>query len=119
MSIAQKLYEAGHITYMRTDSINISKTAIAQAAKVISENYGKEYSQVRVFKTKKKGAQEAHECIRPTHFERKSVGSTPEERKLYDLIWKRAIASQMANAKVENTTITLDVPDSKHTFVAK
>jgi DNA topoisomerase I len=119
MSIAQKLYEAGHITYMRTDSINISKTAIAQAAKVISENYGKEYSQVRVFKTKKKGAQEAHECIRPTHFERKSAGSTPEERKLYDLIWKRAIASQMANAKVENTTITLDVPDSKHTFVAK
>ena len=105
MSVAQKLYEQGLITYMRTDSTNLSGLAVNSAKKFITENFGEEYSKVRQYKTKAKGAQEAHEAIRPTYIENTSIEGTPQEQKLYDLIWKRTVASQMADAKVLKTDI--------------
>ena len=105
MSIAQKLYEEGHITYMRTDSTNLSSLALNAAEKYICENFGKEYHKRRQYRTKAKGAQEAHEAIRPTFIEHTDIEGTPEEKRLYELIWKRTVASQMADAKVCRTDI--------------
>ena len=107
MMVAQRLYEAGKITYMRTDSVNLSETAVEQASNVITTDYGKEYLQTRKFKTKSSGAQEAHEAIRPTDFSEKLIDGERNQQRLYDLIWKRAIASQMAEAKIEKTIATI------------
>ncbi len=105
MRVAQSLYERGLITYMRTDSTNLSALALGTAQKFISENFGPEYSKPRQFKTHSKGAQEAHEAIRPTFIENTEIEGTAQEQKLYNLIWKRTVASQMADAKVLNTTL--------------
>lgn len=105
MSTAQRLYESGHITYMRTDSTNLSALALGTAKKFICENFGEEYSKPRQYKTKSKGAQEAHEAIRPTFIENTSIDGTAQEKKLYELIWKRTVASQMADASVMRTDI--------------
>lgn len=119
MQVAQKLYEAGHITYMRTDSTNLSDTALAAAATQIKAQFGDKYYKKRQYKTKSQGAQEAHEAIRPTYFEHNEAGSTPEEKKLYNLIWKRATASQMADAILEKTTIDIAISTQpKETLVA-
>ena len=107
MRVAQKLYESGLITYMRTDSTNLSSLAINTIKQEITESYGKEYSKVRQYKTHSKGAQEAHEAIRPTYAANKTITGTPQEKKLYELIWKRAVASQMADALLEKKTITI------------
>ena len=107
MRAAQGLYQAGHITYHRTDSLNLSAQAIRAMAGFIEEKYGKEYLQVRHFKTKAAGAQEAHEAIRPTHIEKTSAGANEYEKKLYNLIRTRTLATQMANAKVMKTTVTI------------
>ena len=107
MSVAQKLYEAGKITYMRTDSTNLSQLAINTASSVIKNEFGEEYSKARQFKTKSKGAQEAHEAIRPTYMDNREVPGSKQEKRLYDLIWKRTLASQMSNARVEKTTISI------------
>lgn len=109
MMIAQKLYEAGHITYMRTDSTVLSKQAIAAIAGLIEKQYGKDYLEVRAYKTKAKNAQEAHEAIRPTHIEKANAGNTDEQKKLYRLIWERTVASQMADAKLLKTKVTGNV----------
>jgi DNA topoisomerase-1 len=119
MTVAQQLYESGKITYMRTDSLSLSKLAIAKAKEVIDGNYGKDYSKTRQFKTKTKGAQEAHEAIRPTYLENSNIDGDASQKRLYDLIWKRTIASQMSDALLEKTTITIDISGSQHTFVAK
>ncbi len=119
MLIAQKLYEEGHITYMRTDSVNLSETAIDAAAKEIESSYGKEYVQSRRFKTKSGSAQEAHEAIRPTFMENHSAGTSTDEQKLYKLIWRRTLASQMADAKLEKTTVTIDISTRKEQLQAK
>ena len=116
MSIAQKLYEQGLITYMRTDSTNLSGLAIGSAKKFICDNFGEEYSQVRQYKPKSKGAQEAHEAIRPTYIENTSIEGTPQEKKLYDLIWKRTVASQMADASVLRTDIKVASDKSVEKF---
>ena len=105
MSIAQKLYEHGLITYMRTDSTNLSSLAINTAKAFICNNFGEEYSKVRQYKTKAKGAQEAHEAIRPTYIENTSIEGTPQEKRLYELIWKRTVASQMSDARLMKTDI--------------
>jgi len=118
MSVAQKLYEAGKITYMRTDSTNLSSLALNTARDVITGEYGPEYSRTRQFKTHSRGAQEAHEAIRPTYFDRKDTTGTNNEKKLYELIWRRAIASQMADARVEKTTITIGMSASPVNFTA-
>ncbi|TAF74520.1 MAG: type I DNA topoisomerase [Bacteroidetes bacterium] len=109
MTVAQKLYESGKITYMRTDSTNLSEDAIANAKQAIEAEFGAKYSKTRRFKTKNEGAQEAHEAIRPTNFATMAAGADANEKKLYDLIWKRAIASQMADAEVERTTLTINI----------
>ncbi|MGB1018851.1 MAG: type I DNA topoisomerase [Chitinophagales bacterium] len=119
MQVAQKLYESGKITYMRTDSVNLSQTAIDGAKKAIIEDYGKEYSFPRVFKTKNKDAQEAHEAIRPTDFTENEAGSNADEKRLYDLIWKRSIASQMSPAQLERTVVTIDISKAEETLAAK
>lgn len=118
MMVAQKLYEAGKITYMRTDSLNLSDQAIAQAANEIEKNYGKSYVEVRKYKTKSSGAQEAHEAIRPTDFSVTEHSGDRNEARLYDLIWKRTIASQMAQAQVEKTTATISISTTKEPFIA-
>ncbi|MES2224416.1 MAG: type I DNA topoisomerase [Patescibacteria group bacterium] len=105
MQVAQKLYEAGHITYMRTDSTTLSDIAIAGISALVIKKFGKEYLETRTYKTKSKNAQEAHEAIRPTHFEKESLGMTEEQKKLYRLIWERTMASQMADAKVLKTRV--------------
>jgi len=110
MQVAQKLYEAGHITYMRTDSTTLSDIAIAGISTLVLKKYGKEFLETRAYKTKAKNAQEAHEAIRPTHFEKESVGMTEEQKKLYQLIWERTVASQMADAKVLKTRVVGNVP---------
>ena len=117
MSNAQRLYEAGHITYMRTDSVNLSKQALNEAREVITNSYGPDFAQTRVFKTKNKGAQEAHEAIRPTKLAKMRVDAAPDEQRLYELIWKRTIASQMSDAKLERTVIQInaDMHDKKFT----
>jgi DNA topoisomerase I len=119
MSVAQRLYESGKITYMRTDSVNLSDTAINGAKSAISSLYGDHYSKVRKFSTKSAGAQEAHEAIRPTDFSVTSIDGEREEVKLYDLIWKRSIASQMADAQLERTTIKIGGLSNEHYFQAK
>ena len=111
MQIAQKLYEAGHITYMRTDSTNLSSVAQTQIVSLIQKKYGKEYSQPRIYKTKSKNAQEAHEAIRPTHTENFGVG-TEEQQKLYRLIWERVVSSQMADAKLLKIKISANITKS-------
>lgn len=113
MMVAQKLYESGKITYMRTDSVNLSSLAINTAKSEIEETYGKKYSKVRQFSTKSKGAQEAHEAIRPTYMSEHTVSGTAQEKKLYELIWKRTLASQMADAELEKTTITIGISNNK------
>ncbi len=118
MRLAQSLYESGKITYMRTDSVNLSTLALATSKEVITEQYGKEYVHTRQFHTKAKGAQEAHEAIRPTYMSTLSAGDTKDEQRLYELIWKRTIASQMSEAESEKTTIEVSVHGSKYAFVA-
>lgn len=119
MSIAQKLYEAGKISYMRTDSVNLSEEALNGAASAIQSSYGEEYTNRRVFKTKNSSAQEAHEAIRPTNFSVQSAGKDSAENRLYDLIWKRAIASQMSDAQLEKTTATIGISTTDEKLTAK
>ncbi|MFA5942521.1 MAG: type I DNA topoisomerase [Candidatus Paceibacterota bacterium] len=114
MRAAQKLYEAGHITYMRTDSVNLSKEAVAKMAGVVEKQFGKEYLQVRVYKTKSKNAQEAHEAVRPTDSHQARAGATPDETQLYELIRTRALASQMAPARVMRTSISAKADPPPH-----
>ena len=116
MSIAQKLYEHGYITYMRTDSTNLSDLALNTAKKFICENFGEEYSKVRNRWGKVKGAQEAHEAIRPTYIDNTSIPGTPQEQKLYELIWKRTVASQMADAKLIKTDIKVGADGMEEKF---
>ncbi|MDX2431091.1 MAG: type I DNA topoisomerase [Bacteroides sp.] len=118
MSVAQRLYESGKITYMRTDSVNLSKLAIGSAAAKIRDAFGEEYLKTRNFSTKTKGAQEAHEAIRPTYLDQSSVKGARAEERLYELIWKRTIASQMSEAKLEKTTINIKVSGAAERFVA-
>ena len=118
MTIAQRLYESGQITYMRTDSTNLSGLCLGASKKVIVETMGEQYHTMRNFKTKAKGAQEAHEAIRPTYMDRQTIEGTAAERRLYDLIWKRTIATQMADAQIEKTTITISMDGSPYTFTA-
>ncbi len=118
MTVAQKLYEAGKITYMRTDSTNLSKLALAKSREVILSEFGEKYSRTRQFKTKSKGAQEAHEAIRPAYFNSLTITGSQNEKKLYELIWKRTIASQMADAEVERTTISIAMNNSPVIFSA-
>lgn len=112
MSVAQKLYEAGKITYMRTDSVNLSEEAMNSAKEAIRDSYGTNYHQSRKFTTKSEGAQEAHEAIRPTDFSKSYVSGDRNEERLYELIWKRAIASQMADAQLEKTNVTINISNS-------
>ena len=119
MMVAQRLYEEGKITYMRTDSVNLSDQALTQAAQMIEKEYGKEYVETRKFKTKNSSAQEAHEAIRPTDLTEASVAGERNEQRLYDLIWKRTVASQMAEAKLEKTTATISVSTREETFQAQ
>jgi DNA topoisomerase-1 len=119
MILAQKLYEAGKITYMRTDSVNLSDFALDAAEQVIRQDFGDEYLQRRQFKTKSKSAQEAHEAIRPTDFTRKKITGTKEEQALYELIWKRAIASQMSEADIERTTVRIKITGTDEVLTAK
>lgn len=119
MMLAQRLYEAGKITYMRTDSVNLSETAIDQAHKAIHANYGEKYYQPRQYKNKSKGAQEAHEAIRPTYISVTEVEGERNEVRLYDLIWKRTIASQMSDAELEKTTAKITISTTTETFVAQ
>lgn len=116
MSIAQRLYEHGLITYMRTDSTNLSSLAINTSKKFICDNFGEEYSKVRQYKTKAKGAQEAHEAIRPTYIENTSIEGTPQEQKLYELIWKRTVASQMSDARILRTDIKVSSDKGEEKF---
>ncbi|MFI3265665.1 MAG: type I DNA topoisomerase [Rikenellaceae bacterium] len=118
MSTAQRLYEAGYITYMRTDSVNLSSQAVAAAKQEIVKLFGEKYSEPRKFKTKTKGAQEAHEAIRPSYMDKRTVEGSAQEKKLYDLIWKRTVASQMASASIEKTTVDIHVDDLDEKFVA-
>src|ERR1700760_150648 len=118
MTVAQKLYEAGKITYMRTDSVNLSDTALDAAAKEINSAYGNKYHQHRKYKTKSAGAQEAHEAIRPTYFDQHTIDGDPSEKRLYELIWKRAIASQMSEALFEKTTAKINISTRKEELIA-
>ena len=118
MSVAQKLYEQGLITYMRTDSVNLSAQAIAQCKNEISALFGDKYSSAHNYKTKTKGAQEAHEAIRPSYIDRHQIEGTAAEKRLYELIWKRTVASQMVAADVDRSTIVIDMEGSQWQFVA-
>lgn len=118
MSIAQRLYEEGKITYMRTDSVNLSDFAIRLAADQIRKEMGEEYVKTRKYKTTSKGAQEAHEAIRPTYLDKPSISGTAAEQRLYDLIYKRTIASQMSDAKIEKTNVNIKVSGSPFVFQA-
>lgn len=119
MTLAQQLYEAGKITYMRTDSFNLSDTALDMAKTEITKLYGAKYIHIRKYTTKSKGAQEAHEAIRPTYLTKEIVDGDASQKKLYDLIWKRTIASQMSDAELERTTVSIDVSKASENFVAK
>ena len=119
MSLAQRLYEAGHITYMRTDSLNLSNEAISQIGKYVTETYGEEYTFCRIYKAKTKGAQEAHEAIRATNVTNLQVSDDNSEQKLYELIRKRALATQMSPAKIEKTTAKIDCLHNKYNFQAQ
>ena len=118
MMIAQKLYESGRITYMRTDSVNLSTLCTNASKDEIIKVYGSEYSQPRAYHTHSKGAQEAHEAIRPTYMNEISIDGTSQEKRLYELIWKRTIASQMADAQIEKTTINIHIDNAEEKFVA-
>ncbi len=118
MMIAQRLYESGRITYMRTDSVNLSSLAINTAKSEITEQYGDKYLKIRKYSTKTKGAQEAHEAIRPTYINQHEAGTTAQEKRLYDLIWKRTIASQMADAELEKTVANINISNADGLFVA-
>ena len=118
MSVAQRLYEAGKITYMRTDSVNLSQTALNAAQKKIIGSYGEKYVKIRNYKTSSKGAQEAHEAIRPTNFFDEETDGSPQEQKLYSLIWKRTLASQMADAELERTNVTINISNTSERFMA-
>lgn len=118
MAVAQRLYEAGYITYMRTDSVNLSNQALAAAKEEITVLFGAEYSEVRNFKTKSKGAQEAHEAIRPSYMNHRTIEGGPQEKRLYELIWKRTVASQMASAQTERTVVDIAVSGAAEQFVA-
>lgn len=119
MRIAQKLYESGQITYMRTDSLNLSSLAINTIKQEIVTNIGENYLKVRQYHTKSKGAQEAHEAIRPTYISNRTIAGTAQEQRLYELIWKRTIASQMADAEFERTTVTIVIDGSNEQFVVE
>ena len=119
MVIAQRLYESGNITYMRTDSVNLSDTAINQAKEAITGNYGAKYLNVRQYKTKSKSAQEAHEAIRPTYIDKSTIAGDSADKRLYELIWKRTIASQMSDAELEKTTATITISGTTEKFVAQ
>ena len=118
MMVAQRLYESGKITYMRTDSVNLSGLAINAAKTEIESQYGENYVKIRNYTTKSKGAQEAHEAIRPTFMNTHEVSGTAQEKKLYSLIWKRAVASQMADAQLERTTVNISASDAEGRFTA-
>ena len=118
MAVAQKLYEAGKITYMRTDSTNLSSLALVKSKETIASEFGEKYSKTRQFKTKSKGAQEAHEAIRPAYIENPTTAGSQNEKRLYELIWKRTVASQMADAIIEKTSISIDMNNSQVTFQA-
>lgn len=118
MVLAQRLYVNGHITYMRTDSVNLAGVAIDAAKKYIGQNYGDKYVQIRQYKIKSRGAQEAHEAIRPTHIGSLSAGTDSAQKKLYELIWRRTLASQMAPAKIEKTEVEIDISDRTEKFIA-
>ena len=118
MSVAQKLYESGLITYMRTDSVNLSKQALYAAKEAVVGLYGEEYHSWRNYKTKSKGAQEAHEAIRPSYLDRQTIEGTPAEKRLYELIWKRTVASQMASAKIDKTIVSISISGHEERFVA-
>ncbi len=116
MQVAQQLYESGHITYMRTDSVNLSDLALSMAKKEITAQYGADYVKTRRYQTKTKGAQEAHEAIRPTNMEAQTLNIESAQRRLYELIWKRTVASQMADAEIEKTEITISIGGLDETF---
>ena len=118
MVVAQHLYENGQITYMRTDSVNLSDLALGTSRETIASLMGEQYIKTRQFATKSKGAQEAHEAIRPTYMSNEKISGSAQEQKLYELIWKRTIASQMADAEIEKTTVTISISKSNETFVA-
>ena len=118
MAVAQRLYESGKITYMRTDSVNLSSLAINTSKQKILELHGEEYVKIRQYKTSSKGAQEAHEAIRPTYMDNETIEGANQEKRLYELIWKRTIASQMADAKLEKTTVTISVSNAPEKFMA-
>ncbi len=118
MNVAQRLYESGRITYMRTDSTNLSQLALGAAKQYVSQEMGSKYVKTRQYQTKQKGAQEAHEAIRPTYLNSPTIEGTAQERRLYELIWQRTIASQMAEAIIEKTTINIRIGDTPYTFVA-
>jgi len=119
MVVAQRLYESGKITYMRTDSVNLSDTAINQAKEAITGNYGANYLNIRQYKTKSKGAQEAHEAIRPTYIQNQTIDGDGADKRLYDLIWKRTISSQMSDAELEKTTAVITVSNASEKFIAQ
>ena len=119
MRVAQELYESGKITYMRTDSVNLSGLALGMAKTEITGSFGKEYVKTRNYVTRTKGAQEAHEAIRPTYMDRHSVEGDRSQKRLYELIWKRTIASQMADAELEKTTVTIGISGASEKFVAR
>jgi DNA topoisomerase-1 len=119
MVVAQQLYESGFITYMRTDSVNLSNLALSMAKEEVEKLYGADYVKVRKYTTKTKGAQEAHEAIRPTYFNNQNINGDASQKRLYDLIWKRTIASQMSDALLEKTNITIDIDNRSENFVAK
>ena len=119
MMVAQHLYEHGQITYMRTDSVNLSSLCLNSSKEEIINLYGKEYSKVRQYHTNSKGAQEAHEAIRPTYMSAQTIEGTAQEKRLYDLIWKRTIASQMADAEIEKTTVNITISTAEEQFVAQ
>ncbi len=119
MTLAQRLYESGHITYMRTDSTNLSTFAIKAAADYIVDEFGKQYAKTRQYKTKTAGAQEAHEAIRPTSFKRLKAGNDGQQQRLYQLIWQRALASQMAAAEIDRTEVTINLSKRSEIFLAK
>lgn len=119
MSVAQKLYESGLITYMRTDSLNLSKDAVKAAQQAIKDQFGERYANPRQYTTKSKGAQEAHEAIRPTNMNTGQAGADFQQKRLYELIWKRTLASQMSDAELERTTLRIDTPGRGLQFVAK
>ncbi|MCD4744672.1 MAG: type I DNA topoisomerase [Bacteroidales bacterium] len=119
MLVAQQLYESGKITYMRTDSVNLSNLALSMAKKEITESYGAKYVKIRKYITKSKSAQEAHEAIRPTYFNNQSIEGDISQKRLYELIWKRTIASQMSDALLEKTNVNIDISTTQEKFIAK